>query len=114
VLLTVKVAAPEVAMRRPQKINSADIVRIIFGKERVFISGVKAGFVRGCPALEVVRIGSVRVLPIVEKPPFSVSWNPRWLIVDFCVPGVLHWCKCLCRGRGPHRGFATIVIGICR
>src|SRR5256885_9044014 len=34
-------------------------------------------------ALEAVRIACARVLPIVEKPPFFVSWNPRWLIVDF-------------------------------
>ena len=33
------------------------------------------------------------------------------LIVDFCVWGFLHWRKRLCHGRGPHRGFATMVIG---
>jgi hypothetical protein len=31
--------------------------------------------------------------------------------VDFCVPGVLRWRKRLCKGRGPRRGFAMIVIG---
>ena len=33
------------------------------------------------------------VLPIVEKPPFFVSWNPRWLIVDFAFCVLVLWRK---------------------
>jgi len=40
------------------------------------------------------------LLPIVEKPPFFVSWNLRWLIVDFCAPGVLVGKKCVGHRRG--------------
>ena len=77
------------------------IIKFVGGQAVLFLSGLtfQTAPQKGlhacqrwsCPALEVVRIGLAWVLSIVEKPLFFVSWNPRWLIVDFCVPGVVRW-----------------------
>ena len=103
VLLTVMVAAE--AWRQ----NDADIIRARMLKERFIGVWGKPSFLR-CSGLEALRIGHARVLPIVEKPPFFVSWNPRCLIVDFCVPAFCVGVNASATVVGPHRGFAMIVI----